>query len=78
MCDRIRRVYEEKFSVYGARKVWRLLQREGENVARCTVEPLMKRLDVQGVVRGRPVKTTVSDRKAPCRTRSTGSSMRKG
>src|SRR5215207_10330776 len=49
----IRRVYEANFQVYGARKVWRQLGREGITVARCTVERLMRRLGMQGVVRGR-------------------------
>lgn len=42
------------------------MQREGFNIARCTVERLMSDLDLQGVIRGKPVKTTVSDRAAPC------------
>ncbi len=46
--------------------MWRQLRREGEDVARCTVERLMRRTGLQGVVRGRPVKTTVSDKKASC------------
>jgi transposase InsO family protein len=49
----IRRVFSENFSVYGARKVWRQLRREGIDVARCTVERLMRRMGLQGVVRGR-------------------------
>ncbi len=61
----IRRVWEENFQVYGARKVWRQLQREGIDVARCTVERLMRQMGLQGVVRGRPVKTTFSDQNAP-------------
>jgi len=44
----IRRVFEESFSVYGARKVWRQLQRERQDVARCTVERLMRSLGLQG------------------------------
>ena len=44
----IRRVYEANFRVYGARKVWRQLNREGIEVARCTVERLMKRLSLKG------------------------------
>jgi transposase InsO family protein len=64
--EEIRRVFAENFSVYGARKVWRQLRREGEDVACCTVERLMRRLGLQGVVRGRPAKTTVSDSKASC------------
>jgi transposase InsO family protein len=55
----IRRVWEENFRVYGARKVWKQLQREGVAVARCTVERLMGRLGLQGVVRGRRCRTTL-------------------
>ena len=46
----IRRVYEENFHVYGARKVWRQLRREGFTIARCTVERLMASLGLQGVI----------------------------
>jgi putative transposase len=52
--------------VYGAEKVWRQLAREGTAAARCTVERLMKRLGLRGVMRGKVVRTTNSDRKAPC------------
>jgi len=62
----IQRVYDENFQVYGARKVWLQLNREGFDVARCTVERLMKSMGLQGVSRGKPVKTTVSDKAAPC------------
>lgn len=51
---------------HGVRKVWRQLKREGVVVARCTVERLMRRLGLQGVVRGKPVKTTISDKATPC------------
>ena len=54
----IRRVYDEHFQVYGVRKVWRQLRREGVAVARCTVARLMRRMGLQGAVRGRRVKTT--------------------
>jgi transposase InsO family protein len=64
--EKIRRVFEENFKVYGARKVSRQLRREGESVARCTVERLMRGTGLHGAVRGRPVRTTPSDRKAPC------------
>ena len=57
----IRRVHEENFGVYGARKVWRQLGREGNEVARCTVERLMRSLGLQGVVRGRKRRTTIAD-----------------
>ena len=62
----IQRVFAENFEVYGARKVWRQLRREGREVARCTVERLMRTLGLQGAVRGRPVKTTISDKATPC------------
>jgi transposase InsO family protein len=59
LCAEIRRVWQANFGVYGARKVWRQLGREGISVARCTVERLMRALGLQGVRRGRKVKTTV-------------------
>jgi len=62
----IRRVFDENFQVYGVRKVWRQLVREGEDVARCTVARLMRRMGLQGVIRGKRVKTTISDKAAPC------------
>ncbi|MHC2557845.1 IS3 family transposase, partial [Bradyrhizobium elkanii] len=62
----VRRVFEESFSVYGVRKVWRQLRREGRDVARCTVARLMKEMGLQGAIRGKPVRTTISDRAAPC------------
>ena len=57
----IRRVWETNFGVYGARKVWRQLQREGVGVARCTVERLMRRQGLKGVVRGEKRRTTIPD-----------------
>jgi transposase InsO family protein len=62
----IQRVFQENFEVYGARKIWRQLRREGRDVARCTVERLMRDLGLQGVMRGKPARTTVSDKSAPC------------
>jgi transposase InsO family protein len=62
----IARVFAENFEVYGARKVWRQLQRESFDVARCTVERLMRGMGLQGVIRGKPVRTTISDKAAPC------------
>ena len=64
--EKIQRVFDENFGVYGARKVWRQLIRQGETVARCTVERLMRAMGLQGVVRGKPLRTTVSDKAAPC------------
>jgi transposase InsO family protein len=62
----IARVFDENFQVYGVRKVWRQLKREGREVARCTVERLMQSMGLQGVIRGKPVRTTISDKAAPC------------
>ena len=57
----IRRVWEANFRVYGVRKVWQQLSREGIGVARCTVERLMREMGLEGAVRGRKFKTTVAD-----------------
>jgi putative transposase len=62
----IRRVYEENFRLYGVRKVWRQLLREGTAVARCTVARLMQTMGLQGVMRGKRVRTTISNAAAPC------------
>lgn len=62
----IERVWRENFAVYGARKVWRQLRREGFTVARCTVARLMTELGLAGAVRGKPVRTTASNPAAPC------------
>jgi putative transposase len=59
-------VYEENFRVYGVRKVWRQLLREGIAVARCTVARLMRTMGLQGIVRGKTVRTTISNAAAPC------------
>ena len=64
--DHIRRVWDENFQVYGVRKVWRQLRRERIEVARCTVARLMRAMGLQGTVRGKTVRTTVSDKAAPC------------
>ncbi len=55
----VRRVFEENYGVYGARKVWRQLNRKGVKVARCTVERLMRELGLAGRVRGRRRATTI-------------------
>ena len=57
----IRRVWGANFQVYGARKVWRQLNREGIQVARCTVERLMRAMGIEGAVRGRKTRTTIAD-----------------
>ena len=66
LMPQIERVWEANMQVYGADKVWRQLAREGTPVAKCTVERLMRRQGLRGVMRGKVVRTTVSDRKAPC------------
>jgi transposase InsO family protein len=62
----IERVFTENFRVYGVRKVWRQLRREGVAAARCTVGRLMKALGLQGAIRGKPIRTTIFDTGAPC------------
>ena len=57
----IQRVWDENYQVYGARKVWLQLNREGIPVARCTVERLMREMGLRGVVRGKKQITTISD-----------------
>ncbi len=66
LAPEIQRVWQANMQVYGADKVWRQLAREGTVVARCTVERLMRRLGLRGVVRGKVVRTTIGDSKAPC------------
>ena len=66
LMPQIARVFEENFEVYGVRKVWRQLKREGQGLARCTVERLMQTMGLQGAIRGKPVKTTISDKAGPC------------
>jgi putative transposase len=60
----IERVWRENRQVYGVRKVWKQLQREGIAAARCTVERLMRAKGLQGVVRGKKFKTTIPDESA--------------
>ena len=62
----VRRVLDANHRVCGVRKVWRQMQREGFNVTRCTVARLMRAMGLAGVIRGKPVRTTISDRSAPC------------
>ena len=62
----IQRVWQANFQVYGADKVWRQLQRQSIQIARCTVERLMRRLGLRGVIRGKTVRTTIGDTTAPC------------
>ena len=66
LVPQIEQVWQSNMQVYGADKVWRQLAREGTAVARCTVERLMKHQGLRGVVRGKVVRTTISDSKALC------------
>jgi transposase InsO family protein len=66
LLPQVQRVWQANHQVYGAEKVWRQLNREGVAVARCTVERLMRQLGLQGVRRGKAVRTTIADSKAPC------------
>lgn len=59
--EEIRRVYEENRCVYGAPKIWRQLRREGIEVGRCRVERLMREMGIQGVRRGKRIRTTIAD-----------------
>src|SRR5690606_26293336 len=62
----VRRVVEENFGVYGVRKVWRQLNGEGCDGARCMVARLMRRMGVLGAIVGKPVRSTGSDMAALC------------
>ena len=61
LTTQIQRVWDENFCVYGQRKAWQQLIREGITVASCTVERLMRHMGLHGVVCGRPFKTTIPD-----------------
>jgi transposase InsO family protein len=63
--NEVRRVFEANFRVYGVRKVWRQLQREGFDVARCTVARLMKAMGLEGIIRGKPIRLTRRPGSAP-------------
>jgi transposase InsO family protein len=62
----IERVFEENLKVYGVRKVWHQMNREGFDIARCTVARLMKDIGIEGVIRGKKPKTTWQDKALPC------------
>ena len=63
---KIQKVWDDNWKVYGVRKAWRQLRREGVDVARCTVARLMANMGLRGIVRGKGVKTTVYDASVPC------------
>ena len=62
----IARVFAENLAVYGVRKVWHQMQREGFDIARCTVARLMRCVRLQRGIRGKPIKTTIQDKAMPC------------
>jgi transposase InsO family protein len=66
MSLRIDGAWEDNRKLYGARKIWHVLRRDGQDVARCTVERLMRALGIRGVVRGKRVVTTNPDTSLPC------------
>ena len=66
LLSEIQRVFDQNRQVYGVRKVWHQLQREGISVTRCTVARLMRQLGLQGACRGKRVRTTVPDAAQPC------------
>lgn len=66
LAGQVERVWQANLQVYGARKVWRQLQREGIEVARCTVERLMRAQGLRGAMRGKAIRTTRADPAAPC------------
>jgi transposase InsO family protein len=66
LAPQIECIWQANMQVYGAEKVWRQLHREGIEAARCTVERLMRRAGLRGVMRGKVVKTTIGNAAAPC------------
>jgi len=66
LISQIERVWQVNLQVYGADKVWKQMNREGVEVARCTVERLMRRLGLRGVIRGKVVRTTIPDARTAC------------
>jgi putative transposase len=68
LMPQIQQVWQSNMQVYGADKVWHQMRCEGIEVARCTVERLIKRMGLQGVRRGKVVRTTTPDKALPCLT----------
>lgn len=62
----IERVFDDNLKVYGARKIWHQMRREGFGIARCTVARLMKDIGIEGVLRGKKPRTTIPDKALPC------------
>ncbi|GAB4360109.1 MAG: hypothetical protein Kow0073_19290 [Immundisolibacter sp.] len=61
LCVDVKRIFDENDGVYGAKKVWRPMNREEIRVARCAVERLMRQLGIEGTRRGRRCRTTIPD-----------------
>src|SRR5690606_28540398 len=78
MRAQIKRVHESSFGLYGTRKVWHQLRREGVVIAKCTVERQMEDMGLEGVQRGKKANTAVSEPKAPCPLDGTVRRMRRG
>ena len=66
LAPHIERVWRSNLQVYGADKVWKQLHREGHDVARCTVERLMRRQGLRGAMRGKAIRTTKADKQSSC------------
>ena len=62
----IARAWEQNYEVYGVRKVWHQMRREGFDVARCTVARLMNDMGLEGIIRGKKARTTIPDKALPC------------
>ncbi|RFC37817.1 MAG: Integrase core domain-containing protein [Candidatus Nitrotoga sp. SPKER] len=62
----IYRIWEQNFQVYGARKIWRQMNWQGQCIARCTVGRLMRDLEIAGVRHGKRLRTTMPDQSRPC------------
>jgi transposase InsO family protein len=62
----IERVWEQNYKVYGVRKVWHQMRREGFDIASCTVARLMKDIGIEGIIRGKKARTTIPDKSQPC------------
>jgi len=59
-------LFAEDFAVYGTWNVWRQFRRDGLDTARCSVERLIRKKGLQGAIRGKTLRTTISDKAAPC------------
>ena len=64
LCQKIEHIFQGNYQCYGARKIWKALLNQGESVARCTVEHLMKRLGLRGAIRGKVKRTTIASDQA--------------